>query len=291
MFGRAIINGLRSKSKSVWEKFLQTLSSIRSEVTFDINGLPVWGIGLGALKNPETTLDELFNYLNNADKPCLVAIDEFQQIMAYGGIRVEALLRTYIQRCPNAHFIFSGSQRHLMSEMFTSSSHPFYQSVTLMSLRPLSVDKYKEFASRKFEERGKLLDTDVVDSLFEKFKGVTSYIQRVMNVLFLRTSEGNKCTTDMIEDAIGYVVSMASDSYETLFRMMPVKQRSVLMAIAVEKEARNVNSGSFVKKYNLVSPSSVSSAIKGLLDKDFITYERDALVVQDQLMAIWLTSR
>ena len=289
MFGKAIIDSLRSKEKAVWEKFLQTLSSIRSEISFDINGLPVWGIGLGRLANPEITLDEIFTYLNSAERQCLIAIDEFQQISNYADKRIEALLRTYIQRCTNANFIFSGSQRHLMSEMFTSCSRPFYQSVTLMNLSPLSVDKYKEFASKKFEERGKHLDLCVVDTLFKTFRGVTSYIQRVMNVLFMRTREGGICTIDMVDGAIAYVVNMASDSYETLFRMMPEKQRNVITAIAIEKEARNVKSGSFVKKHSLVSPSSVNSAIKALLEKDFITYEQDAYIIQDQLFGIWLT--
>lgn len=84
MFGKAIIDALRPKGRSVWEKFLQILSSLRSEISFDINGQPVWGVGLGTLNNPEITLNEIFTYLNEADKPCLVAIDEFQQITNYG---------------------------------------------------------------------------------------------------------------------------------------------------------------------------------------------------------------
>ena len=120
MFGKAIIDELRPKGRSAWEKFLMALSSLRSEISFDINGAPVWGIGIGNIVNPEITLDEIFSYLNQADKPCLVAIDEFQQITNYADNRIEALLRTYIQRCTNAHFIFSGSHRHLMAEMFTS---------------------------------------------------------------------------------------------------------------------------------------------------------------------------
>lgn len=236
-------------------KFLQILSSLHSEISFDINGLPVWGVGIGTLTNPEITLDEIFTYLNEADKPCLVAIDEFQQITNYGDKRIEALLRTYIQRCTNAHFIFSGSHRHIMGEMFTSPSRPFYQSVMLMNLKPLEVEKYKEFATEKFEERKKHLEEPVVDELFSRFQGVTSYIQRVMNVLFLKT---------------------------------PEKQRNVFIAIAVEGEARSVKSGPFAKKYHLISPSSVNSALKGLLEKDFITQQNDAYVVYDKFFDLWL---
>lgn len=288
MFGKAIIDALRPKGKTVWEKFLMVLSSLRSEISFDINGLPVWGVGIGNLVNPEITLDEIFTYLNQTDKPCLVAIDEFQQITNYADNRIEALLRTYIQRCTNAHFIFSGSHRHLMAEMFTSPARPFYQSVTLMNLKPLDVGKYKEFASGKFEERDKHLNTEVVDELFNRFNGVTSYIQRVMNVLFLKTPTDGTCTPDMVEDAVNYNLSMASDTYETLLRQMPEKQRNVFIAISAEGEARSVKSGAFAKKYHLPSPSSVNSALKGLLEKDFITQEGDAYMVYDKFFDMWL---
>lgn len=291
MFGKAIIDGLRPKGRAVWEKFLQVLASLRSEVTFDINGLPVWNISLGAISNPEATLDEIFTYLAQADRPCLVAIDEFQQITTYGDTRVEALLRTYVQRCTNAHFIFSGSHRHLMGEMFTSPSRPFYQSVMLMNLKPLDVSKYREFATEKFEQYGKHLEDDVADELFRRFGGVTSYIQRVMNILFLKTAVGETCTLLMVDDAINYHLDMASDTYETLLRQMPERQRNVFLAISAEGEARLVKSGAFVAKYHLGSPSSVNSAVKGLLEKDFITQDGDALVVYDRFFDLWVKGR
>ena len=120
IFGRAILEELKPLGRKAWEQFFSAIKSIQQQISFDINGNPVWGIGLGTASNPATTLDEIFKYLGNADKPCLVAIDEFQRITEYpNGQNVEALLRTYIQRCNNATFLFSGSKRHLMSEIFT----------------------------------------------------------------------------------------------------------------------------------------------------------------------------
>lgn len=288
MFGKAIIDKLRPLGRNVWEKFINILSSIRSEISFDINGQPSWGLGIGEIKNPEVTLDEIFSYLNQADKPCLVAIDEFQQITNYNDKKVEALLRTYVQRSVNAHFIFSGSHRHLMGEIFTSPARPFYQSVILMNLKALSLDKYKEFAVNQFENRGKHIEPQVIEEVYSRFHGVTSYMQRIMNVLFLKTGKGATCTTQMIDEAIDYNINIASDSYEAILRQMPEKQRNVLLAISAEGEARNVRGGAFSKKYHLPSPSSVNSAVKGLLEKDFIIQTDDAYIVYDRFFDIWL---
>lgn len=288
LLGKAVMEELRPKGKAAWSRFLNIIGSLRSEISFDINGLPVWGMGLGEISNPTVTLDEIFSYLNQADKPCFVAIDEFQQITKYNDDTVEATLRTYVQRCTNAHFIFSGSQRHLMDGMFTSPSRPFYQSVTIINLQPLRLPIYTAFSERKFKEAGKTLDPAVVGELYARFEAVTSYMHRVLNVLFSKTQPGERCTVDMVDLAIEYILRMSSDTYEALLYQMPEKQRAVFIAIAAEGKAKEVTSAAFLKKHRLPSASSVSSAVKGLLEKDFITLDKGMYMAYDQFFVLWM---
>ena len=71
VFGRAILDELKPMGKTVWENFLNVLRSLRSEITYDVNNFPTWSLGLGDIEYPETTLDEIFEYLGKADKPCI----------------------------------------------------------------------------------------------------------------------------------------------------------------------------------------------------------------------------
>lgn len=289
VLGKAVLETLRTKGRTVWEKFLNVLSSVRSEISFDLMGNPVWGLGIGQITNPTTTLSEIFEYLQTADKPCIVAIDEFQQILKYqDGEKIEALLRTYIQRSSNSNFIFSGSHRHLMSGMFITPSRPFYQSVTIINLQPISLDKYKLFCSEKFTEANKVLNDDVVDVIYTRFKQTTSYMQKVMNMLFVMTGDGETCSADMIDVAVQRLIDLASDAYETILSQMPEKQRNLFLAISAEGQATNISGGAFVRKYRLVSPSSVLSAAKGLLDKDFITQDKGIYSTYDLFFIEWL---
>ena len=288
MLGKAVLDELRPKGKKVWEKFVTIVSSLKSDISFDMKGIPTWSVGLGSINNPSITLDEIFSYLNQADKPCLVAIDEFQQIMRYDDETVEATLRTYVQRCTNAHFIFSGSQRHMMNGMFTSPSRPFYQAVSIMNLQPLDLSVYTDFCANKFEAAGKHLDRDVVASIYERFEAVTSYMHRILNVLYSRTEKGSTCEVPMVADAIDYILRMSSDTYESLYYQMPEKQRMMFLAIAREGKATSVTSGKFINKHKLISASSASSALKGLLEKDFITVDRNVYSIYDQFFALWL---
>ena len=290
VLGKSILDSLKPKGRKAWEVFLNALRSVRSEITFDINNNPVWGIGVGATESPSVTLDEIFEYLGNADRHCFVAIDEFQQITRYKDNKnIEAMLRTYIQRCPNATFVFSGSQRHLMGEMFVSPSRPFYQSTTIFNLHAIPLDKYTEFAERQFAINGnRKISRDVVEAIYNQFNGVTSYLQKIMNILYMKTPAGATCHYDMIESAIQSYLQLSSDTYEALLCQMPEKQRNVFLAIASERRAKAISSSAFVKKYNLPSASSVVSAIKGLVEKDFVTHEKNEYYVYDLFFQLWI---
>jgi AAA+ ATPase superfamily predicted ATPase len=290
VFGKSILDTLKSKGRKAWEGFLNALLSVRSEISFDINGNPVWGLGVGAMVPPQTTLDEIFTYLRTAEKHCLVAIDEFQQILYYNDNKnVEAALRTQIQQCSNANFIFAGSQRHLMSEMFLSPSRPFYQSVVPMSLGAIPMDRYWAFAEPQFAKNGnRKISYEVVASVYERFEGITANVQRIMNMLYMLTPKGEVCTMEMIDKAIDTYLQLSSAYYEELLRQMPEKQRNVFLAIATEGQVKGISSGKFVRKYNLPSTSSVVSAVKGLLEKDFITQNDSVYSIYDRFFQLWI---
>ena len=291
LFGKAIYDELKPK-KTVWtDKFFQIISSLRVGFKLDaMTGEPSFDIGLGDIQTPQTTLDEIFQYLESADKPCLVAIDEFQQIGSYDEQNVEALLRTKIQQCKQTMFIFSGSKHHLMSNMFNSSSKPFYQSAISMGLEPMPLDTYAEFAIRLFEERGKHIERVVVERVYHMFDGCTWFVQMMMNELFALTVHDELCGMGKLEIARKNVIQAQEDSYKDLLSNLAPKQKLVLQAIAKEREARGITSSTFIKKYNLPSASSVQSAIKPLLKNDLVTQTADVYRVYDYFFADWLAN-
>lgn len=138
---KEILEGLKPLGQRALELFWNSVKSLQGGISFDPMGMPSFNLQLGDFKYSEVTLDEIFGYLNNANRHCIVAIDEFQQIANYPEKNVEALLRTYVQKSENVNFVFAGSQRHVMGSMFTSASRPFYQSVSIMQLDAIDINK------------------------------------------------------------------------------------------------------------------------------------------------------
>lgn len=288
-FGKEIYEQLKPQS-TIWkEKFFQTISSFRMGFKLDpMTGAPGLDLGLGDIQAPQTSLDEIFSYIDEADKPCIIAIDEFQQIGDFSEKNVEALLRTKIQKCQKAQFIFSGSKRHMMTNMFNSPSKPFYQSAISMGLDPIPLEVYSEFAIQLFEKRGKQIDSSVIEDIWNRYNGYTWFVQMMMNELFALTEDGAICHVDMIPEAQRNVVMSQESGYKDILSNIPPKQKIVLQAIAKEGVANSITSAKFIKKYNLNSASAVQAAIKLLLQNDIITKNENSYRVYDYFFAEWL---
>ena len=285
---KVILESLKPFGKKAVEIFINSVLSLQAGISYDFTGTPSFNIQLGDIQNSMATLEEIFKYLAKADKPCIVAIDEFQQITNYSEKNVEALLRTHIQHCNNAQFIFAGSQRHTMGNMFLSASRPFYQSVSMMHLESIAIEKYIDFVRNHFKKADRTITPETIRIVYEKFDGVTWYVQKTLNVLFAFTPVGATCDESMVEPAIASVVDSYRFNYqETLFRL-PERQKELLVAIAKEGNAKSITSGEFVKRYSLTSHSSVQAAAKGLLEKDFITLFNGSYSIYDKFFEIWL---
>ena len=285
---KEIVARLQPHGTRALKRFWDCVRSLQAGITFSPTGEPSFNVQVGEIQSSIVTLDEIFQYLEKANRPCIVAIDEFQQINNYPEKNIEATLRTYVQRCHNAQFIFAGSQRHTMSSMFTSAARPFFQSVSVMHLDSIDLEQYDIFAKNLFSEKGRMLADGVTAAVYARSNGITWYTQKLFNTLFAHTSEGEVCSESDVEEALDYVVKTQSYSYEeTMFRL-PEKQKMVLIALAKNGPSEGITSTAFIKKNGLPSASTVQSAVKGLLDKDFVTHERGVYSVYDLFLGYWI---
>ena len=287
---RAILSVLKSKERKAWERFIQIVGSLRTGISLDALGQPSWNLEIGDIKSPQISLDEIFQYLKAADKPCLVAIDEFQAIMDYPEQNVEALLRTYIQDCNNAWFVFSGSKRHMMGEMFSSPARPFYQSASTISLKPISLDAYTLFIINHFKQGGKLISPEAIRYLYEKFEGTTWYIQKICNELYAMADHHLTCEIKDVDEAIRYAVEEKSDTYQDLMVRLTTKQKALLLALAHAGKNVQPTGGEFIRKYHLASASAVQRSLSALQEKDILTNNNGQYYVYDYFLYDWLNS-
>lgn len=287
--GKEVFRALQPAGKKVLDKLVSALKSLQGKITYDsVTGQPSFGVSLGDIQRPEFTLEEIFNYLDNAGMPCLVAIDEFQQINEYEDGNIEALLRGHIQKMKNCHFVFAGSKRSIMSAMFQSPAHPFYKSADPLELKALDKDIYSDFVGKMFNEYGKRIAKAVVEYVYDLFEGYTYYMQRVFNEAFASIDRGEECSIEVIRMSIDNILLMNEVQFAELMSSLTENQKRVLSAIANEARVRNVNTSAFINRYQLSTASVVNAAIRKLLKEDIITVDLKEYSIPDKFLWLWV---
>jgi len=287
--GKEIFETLKPKGKKILENFFAAITSLRPAFKLDeVTGSPVFDIGIGEIRAAEFTLQEIFNYLEMADKQCIVAIDEFQQIEKYPEKNIEALMRTYVQRCKNSIFIFAGSRCHIMHNIFFSSARPFYQSATLLNLEVIDKKKYATFVITHFSEAQKEISPELINKIYELFEGHTWYMQSVFNEIFSLLDKGDVCTLKDLQMSLKKRIASYESLFLTTLSLLPERQKELLYAIAKDGKAANITSGDFVKKHSLLSSASVQTSAKQLYEKEIITTENSMYQVYDRFFGLWL---
>ena len=90
-FGRCVFDVLQSRGEKFVRQFLTAVRSLSATMTMDpLSGMPQFVLSLNQDAQLEYTFDSIFKYLEDADKPCVVCFDEFQQIVNYPEKNVES---------------------------------------------------------------------------------------------------------------------------------------------------------------------------------------------------------
>ena len=288
LFANTVLGKLDSAPQKALSRISQFIRSCRPVFTFDeITGVPKVTIDVAPAEE-ENTLKEIFDYLASSEKRCYIAIDEFQQITEYDEKGVEALLRSYIQFLPNVNFIFAGSRKHVMQEMFTSSKRPFYQSTQVVTIDAIDKEKYAQFAIEHFTKHNTELPIDVFDAIYDKYNGHTWYMQAILNRLY---GYNRNVDLELVAYATEQIIAEYSYSYADLLRSYTAGNVKLLKAIAQEGCVKEVLAGDFITKYKLRAASSVSSSLKKLLNNELVYLTDQGYIIYDRFMGEWLSNQ
>ena len=285
-FGLLVLNEVVRKDESILEKATKFFASLRPTLSVDpLSGEPTFSVRVEESQEAPT-IRSIFEYLNGSNKEIYVAIDEFQKIAEYPEDGAEALLRSYIQFSQHIHFIFSGSRQHLMTEIFASPKHPFYQSTEMMGLSPLDETVYFEFCRNFFRKKGGDLSREVFSEAYRRYEGHTWYIQCLMNRLYESVKNVNDIS--MLNAATVSVLRGRQPQYESLSQFFTENQMRLLKAIACEGVVAQPTSGKFIRDYRLPGASSVRAALESLEEKELVYRTNEGYIIYDRFMTLWL---
>ncbi len=212
----------------------------------------------------------------------VVVFDEFQEVAGFGGVNLIKAMRSRIQHHKSVTYIFSGSKRHLLRQIFEEKEGAFFMFAKAMQLGPIPAAEFKPFILSRFKSLGGSVQGEVVDELLRVTGGHPYYTQQIARELYFLAPRGATSATlqEAVELALAQKQPLFSVAWDSLKSPM---HRSYLAGMAREPEAERYGR-QFIERYGLVSRTNVQRAEKQLELKGLAEGGK----VIDPLFAMWL---
>lgn len=223
-------------------------------------------------------------------KKAVVVFDEFQEIRGWDVKgQIERQMRTHFQMHESVSYIFMGSKRHLMQELFRNKNRHFYRFGRHFPLGKIPKDEFAEFIQRHFEETGYQTDPDAIREILHVADDHPYYTQLLCHILWDRKRQEKVIAKEDIYLAVQEVFMREAHAFHDIWDMLPLKSRQLLVALAKEEssQVRPFSSG-FLQKHNLGSASSVQRAITRLLEEEVLEKTNGGYQFTDVFFKRWL---
>jgi hypothetical protein len=263
----SVFTTIREQSKP-GKKIIDFIKSLRPAITFDpLTGFPQFTIDVRP-GEAEQHIRSVLKYLEEYPQVVIIAIDEFQQILNYPEKNTDAWLRSIIQSLNNVRFIFSGSQQHLMTQLFSDPSRPFYQSASFLKIDKININDYTFFIHGQFQKGGIRIGKETIHAMLDWADHHTYYVQLLCNRVY--ASAHKKADDESWKEQAARLLQEHEVVFFKYRDLLTKQQWFLLKAVAHEGAVLYPTSKDFISKYDLGSPATVLRSLQALLQKEMI---------------------
>lgn len=241
-----------------------------------------------AKRNPDEILDLAEKIAQAKKLKIVICIDEFQNISEFENPDYfQKRLRAHWQRHQNAAYCLYGSKRHMMMEVFTNPSKPFYKFGHIMFLEKIGTSHLVDFFRDRFEETGKRISREASQLIATLVDNHPYYAQQLAQSAWLRTE--HDCTEKIVQEAHQALVGQLSLLFITITEALTSQQLHYLKALTAGEKA--ISSTETMHRYHISSPTSVVRSKAALVKNDILDIVGRTVSFQDPIYAYWLKTR
>lgn len=216
----------------------------------------------------------------------LVTFDEFQNVANFNNPEIfQAQLRSVLQYHKNVSYVFFGSRKHMMEDIFHSKSAPFYNFGDVIWLKKISEEDFIPFLMEKFESTGKKISEDKVRTILRLMDYNPQYVQLLANKIW--DNSERKITDKAIEEAVETVLMQYEDFFQNAFEDLTRHQKNFLFGL-LKNDDDTIFSAKFISRNELGSSANVERVKSSLIKKDLIDFNDGTASFIDPAFRLWL---
>ena len=232
-------------------------------------------------------MEGLYRFVKKKNLKACIALDEFQEITQLPeSKKIEGILRSHMQTHKEISYLYIGSRRRTIKDIFTEKNRPFYKSAFLYTLKNIPKKEFAAFIEKQFKETGKKCPASCAEEIYLNAQGYPYYVQKLALLVWNLTEK--VISKDIIKKAVQLLLESESADFEGIWNGLSLVQKSVLKALA-----RDPTPNPFSKDYleqHGYSAGGAQKAIKVLISKDLIQIDEEKRYsLTDPIMARWLS--
>ena len=236
-------------------------------------------------QNPDEVLNLAEKIAKKKGLKIVICVDEFQNIAEFTGPDYfQKKLRSHWQQHQLVAYCLYGSKRHMMMEVFTNSSKPFYKFGNLMFLNKIDTPYLVEFFNSRFADTGKSINKDAANLIVELVDNHPYYAQQLAQQSWLRTKD--VCAVEIVREAHAALVEQLSLLFVTITETLTTQQLNYLKALIAGEKA--ISSTDVMHRYQISSTTSIARSKAALIKNDVLDNKAGKISFQDPIYAYWL---
>jgi len=262
----------------------ETLSSIGVNITLDtLTGSPTITPVVHA-REKGRALEEVLAVLRKLSqkRKIAVAFDEFQEISGYGGDPFEKRLRGIIQQHADVSFIFAGSQRHMLTQMFRDSNRAFYRMAASYPLKRIEPNDYVHWIQGLYAKDGRSISPAAIGDVVSRCENHPAYVQE----FFFWLWDERKVTKERIDAVERRIIERQIAEFSAAWEALTINQRRALKLVASSVGA-NLFTSDKLSMHGFRTASQLATALQGLVNKGLVDRNGE-YSVYDPVFRRWL---
>lgn len=233
----------------------------------------------------QEVIDLPFKYGRKEKQKIVVILDEFQEVVKLG---LEAKLRSYVQaHGRHVSYLFAGSKKSILTQMFGDRTRPFFQSVKTLPLEGIPEEDWQPFIADKFTMSKKKISKGLISQVVTLAQICPYLVQHLCYVLW--DISGKTVVEKNVDEALAMVLAREGDKYVMAWDSLSFAQQK--MALVLAGDPQELYSKETLRGHDL-TPSTAQRAVSGLLTKNITEKLKDGgHKFQDPFFKIWLVNR
>jgi len=287
LFANEVIRQTANK----WEEWVDNakkfLSALVPKISFGVDPQADFSVSLdfSNAKLNDDILDLPQKIAKEKGFRVVVCIDEFQQLSEFTDhIYFQKKLRSVWQLQQEVSYCLYGSKKHLMAELYSKQSMPFYKFGDVFFLQKISTHDWISFICERFESTGKKISKDQAKVISDTVENHSSYVQQLAWNVWVKTAE---ITTDVdIESAITDLFNQNALLYYRYVEELTGYQLNFLRAVAEEIHSE-FTKNEVLQKFQLGTSANVKRLKDALEKKELIDISGKTVSFNDPVFKLW----